>query len=684
MAQGRHAVKLAEAVEAKEDIDLPPTADIYWFVPGQLLLALAILVSASLFGLRAYRLYRLLRVGRSDDRLSNPSERARSFLVYVLGQRRLFLEFPAGLMHALIFWGFIVLTLGTLDILARAFGGSLPLLEDNPLFLLLQDVFAVLVLGAVAFAAYRRYVARVPRLLPSRDAAIILVLIFSLMVTLLGAEGFRLVDEGETATAWRPISSALAAVFGAAGITNPAAGVLYRLLWWSHVLLILGFLVYLPSSKHLHIITAAFNVFFRELGPMARLSPIDIESAEAFGLSRVEELTWKGLLDLYTCTECGRCTANCPANLTGKPLSPMHVILHLKENLFHRSAELLALPKPAGEVPPLAGHVIETEALWACTTCGACQYQCPVFIEHIPKIIEMRRELVLMESSFPTTLRSFFNNLERNGNPWEFPRTARGEWAEGLGIQTVAEGDRVEFLYWVGCAGAFDPRMRKVAIALARVLQAAGISFGILGNEEKCTGEAARRVGNEYLFQMLAQENIQTLKRYNIKRIITLCPHCYYTLKHEYPQFGGSFEVIHHTELLADLVERGRLRPERSLEKAVAYHDSCYLGRYHDIYQQPRRILSAIPGLRLVEMGWSRGRSFCCGGGGGRSWMEENIGRRVNQTRVEHALAVSADTVASACPYCLAMLEDGVRGKGVEDRMQVVDVAELLALSLGL
>jgi Fe-S oxidoreductase len=478
---------------------------------------------------------------------------------------------------------------------------------------------------------------------------------------------------------------------------------LYGAFWWVHLLTVFAFAVYIPSSKHLHIVAAAPNSYFRQEGPKGALPTIpNIEEAEHFGVGKLEQLSWKHLLDLYSCTQCGRCDRNCPALLSDKPLSPKELIQNLKYELFALGDELVAARKAGhnGEAlpdrTPLVGGVIADETLWSCTTCRWCVDACPVMIEHVPKIVEMRRYLVLEESRFPPEVIAVFNNLEKNGNPWQMSRSTRGDWAKELGVRTMAEvarsGDEIEVLYFVGCMGSYDQRNKKVATAVCKALQAAGVSFAILGKEEICNGDPARRIGNEYLYQMLAQENVETLNRYGVKKVLTACAHCFNTIKNEYPQFGGNYEVVHHTQFLTQLIASGRLKlsgegaailGQGAANGTVTYHDPCYMGRYNDVYEEPRRALKSLPlAGEVVEMQRSRRQSFCCGGGGGRSFMEESHGKRISGVRLDQARETGAGTIAAGCPFCITMFEDGIKTKGLASEMQVKDVSELIAAAI--
>lgn len=667
----------------------------YGFVPGWLLLLAVILVAVSLFSIRVRQLYRYMRLGPPEDRFGDNRERIRRFFEFVIGQGRLFRDPRAGAMHAAIFWGFLVITVGTVELLGRGLFGrfDIPLVSGQGYFLLALDLFQVAVIAAIAYAFYRRLVSRPRRLFFSGQALVILGLILGLMLTSFLAGAFRIAHDPAASTHWAPITAALGQAVRNTGITPGAAVVPYALFWWAHVCILFGFLVFIPYSKHLHIMTSPFNVYFSSTRPRGELPPIDFDTAEELGVSKIEDLSWKHVLDLYTCTECGRCDAACPATNTGKVLHPRSIILNLQHYLIDEAGARLTAGREggngsteggsAGELRPLLGDVISEQALWECTTCRACMQECPVFIEHVPKIVDMRRSLVMMESRFPPELNDMFRGLEMAGNPWQYSNESRGDWAEALEVPIFEDHipDDVEYLFWVGCYGSFDNRNKKVTMALARVLQRAGVKFGILGPREKCCGDPARRSGNEYLYQMLAQESVETLKEVGGRKIVTACAHCFNNLKNEFPQMGGQFEVVHHSELIAQLVESGRLRLDRPVEKTVTYHDPCYLGRYNGVYDPPRFVLDRIQGIKLLEMARSRDRSFCCGAGGARGFMEEEPGHRVNEARVAQAEETGAGTLAVSCPFCMNMFQDGIQGRGVGDRLAGEDVAELAELA---
>ncbi len=615
------------------------------------------------FGWLVYRKFSVLKKASPDNRFSDYGLRISNTISFFLGQKRLFdSQFRAvGLMHALIFWGFLVLMINSLNLLAEGFHFPFLIGDSFPVvfYLWVKDITEITVLAMVIAAAFRRFVLRPARTTLSWDANSILIMIAVLMVT-------DLVQAAETG------SPSPAGYFHA--ITGSSA-VLYNTCWWAHYVVLMAFLVYLPYSKHFHVVTAVFNVFF---GPVRKslLQPVDIETAEKFGVSSVEDFTWKDILDVYTCTECGRCQENCPAAISGKLLSPKKLNEELKHHLAAKEGAICSGAEWTGS--KLIGEVISEEVIWDCTTCRACEESCPILIEFVGRIVGMRRNLVLEESRFDKLLQTVFNNLENQGNPWGISSEDRLLWAEGLGLKTLAEDSSAEYLLWVGCAGAYDDQSKKVARANAELLKKAGVSFCVLGNEERCTGDLARRAGNEYLFSILAQMNIETMKGYGVKKIIASCPHCYNTLKNEYPQYGGDFEVIHSSEFLLKLIKEGKLIPSEQVKKKITYHDACYLGRHNGIYDAPRRILEAIPGIKLKEMDRSRNKALCCGAGGARMWLEETKGTRINHERLSDVSKTGAECVASSCPFCLTMLSDGIKEKELQSSISAADIAVLL------
>jgi Fe-S oxidoreductase len=653
------------------------------------LVAAVLLAAIGYFAVRSRRLYRILRLGPSENRFDHPLERLRGVAVYVGAHTRMFRNFYSGILHLFIFYGFIVL----LTAIVQAFGEgifpgfSLALIGGTTWLAFLQDLFGVLVLVGIAMATINRVLIRPRQFRESNelDAAIILGLITVIMVGMLGQNAARVAEGADPSGAWRPVSSALARVFNGLGWQGNSAIPAHESFYWIHILGVLAFLIYIPSSKHLHIAVAIPNIFFRKLGPKAgaALSPIDLEHAEHYGVNKVTQHSWKNLLDLYTCTECGRCQEQCPAFLTGKPLNPKMIIVDSRENLFKTVRDAPADQRRAPQqAQALIGDAIKEDEIWSCVACGACQQECPVLIEHVPKIIDMRRSLVLEESRFPREAQTALRSIEGQGNPYGLPRAQRASWAEGLGVKTVAERPDAEYLYFVGCAASYDEANKAVARAFVELLQKAGVDFAILGAGETCNGDPARRIGNEYLYQAQAQQNIEAMNGAGVKKVIATCPHCFNTIKNEFPQFGGKYEVIHHTELLAQLIREGRLKPSKAVEGKFTYHDSCYLGRWNGIYDPPREVVEAIPGAELVEIERHHKRGFCCGAGGGRMWMEEKIGKRINHERVDQTLRTQAPRVATACPFCLTMFRDGISAKGAGDRLQVQDLAQYLAASV--
>jgi Fe-S oxidoreductase len=649
-------------------------------VAGALALAAAIAVSGALFARRAKLLVGLLRLGKPVDRTGDVPRRARNEAEIVLGQRKLLQRLGPGLMHAAIFWGFIVLfpTIVMAMIGAVDRESTLPWLGHQGWFALLVDVFAVLVLIGVVAAVAIRKIQRPKRFEGSHlgEADLILAMIAGIVTTLLLWHASRIaLGLNEWPASWSPVSDALSGLFGDGDVTK----VLERVFVWAHVLIILSFLAYLPHSKHLHIATAAFNVYFAKTGPPGRLEPLRFDVPEEemrFGAGTVPDLTWKQMMDAFSCTECGRCQDVCPAWNTGKELSPKLLIMGLRDQVFADGPALLR-DVAAAEPSPLVPNAVTDNVVWDCVTCGACVHECPVSIEHVDHIVDLRRNLVMVDARFPSEAEPMLRDVERAGNPWGRAQTERADWAAALGVRILEPGEPApEVLYWVGCAASFDERARTAAESTAKLLQAAGVDFAILGPRESCTGDPARRMGNEYLFQAHAEQNVSTLNEAGVTKIVASCPHCFNTLGNEYGDFGGNYEVMHHTELIAELVRDGRLQP-RNDERPITYHDSCYLARHNDVRSDPRELVAAVGAP--IEMERSGKRTFCCGAGGAHMWMEER-GGQINEERAREAAETGAGTLAVACPFCTVMLDDGVRARG--DELRVVDVSTLIAESL--
>jgi Fe-S oxidoreductase len=653
-------------------------------VASAVALVAVVAIAGVLFARRALFIARLVRSGKPVDRVSDVPRQVGNETAIVLGQKKLLQRLVPGLVHAFIFWGFLVLFPTIFMAVAAIVERDEPLPASSPLgwlerqgwYALLVDVFAVLVLIGVVVALGIRKIQRPRRFEGSHlgEADLILALIAGIVTTLLLWHATLIaLGLNPWPADWSPVSDALSGLF----TNDTTTEVLERVFVWAHVLIILGFLAYLPHSKHLHIATAAINVFFGRTRAGGRLEPLDFESedeaAMRFGAGTVADLTWKQMLDAVSCTECGRCQDVCPAFATGKALSPKLLIMGIRDQLFAEGHTALA----GGELSPLVPNAVTDEVVWDCVTCGACVHECPVSIEHVDHIVDLRRNLVMVESRLPGDAESMLRDVERGGNPWGKPQAERASWAEGLGVRVLEPGDRPPaYLYWVGCAAAFDERARSAAISTTKLMLAAGLDVAILGPRESCTGDPARRAGNEYLFQSFAQANVETLNGAGVTKIVASCPHCFNTLANEYPDFGGHYEVVHHSELLADLVDRGRLAPTRG-ETSITYHDSCYLARHNDVLDAPRDIVARIG--RPLEMARSGKRTFCCGAGGAHMWMEER-GNQINEERAREAAATGADTLAVACPFCTVMLDDGVRQTGGE--LRVADISTLLVEAL--
>lgn len=659
------------------------------------LVLLAVAGAFTYFVLRARILVEMLQAVTKPgpNRLDRIPTRIAGLVTDVLLQSNVRRKFGPGIAHTLIFWGFIGITIGTLEMMVS---GIYPPLTLDLLgshvrrgYDFIGDLLSLGVLAGVAYGFFRRLVLRPKYLTNGRDALMILAITGGLMLSLILMNVFRIGGNPGLLLGHFPVSGTVFRILSLGQMDPGISFIGVETFYWCHLLLVLGFLCYIPNSKHLHILAAAPNVFLKHLGTPKAIEKTNLEdeNATSFGLSKISDLSWKNTLDLYSCTECGRCEEVCPADMTGKPLSPKRLVHDFKVELFAHKEKLLA--KKFDEIPhPVrADNGLTEDVFWACTSCRACEEACPVNIEQTNLIFETRKSLVLMESRFPPEMQTVFKNLENNFTPWAFPHDSRADWCRELGVKQMAEHPNPDVLYYVGCAGSFDDRAKKVATAIVSLLKKANVDFAILGKEEKCNGDPARRAGNEYLAQMLIKENVDTLNRYQPKKILTGCPHCFNTLKNEYPAFGAQYDVIHHTTFLADLIKEGKLKPKKNADTGeVTFHDSCYLGRWNDVYGDPRDILAAVPELNVVEMKRSKNKGLCCGAGGARMFMEENIGKRINVERTEEALATlganasgaGTKTIAAACPFCSTMLTDGVKSKEKQETVQVKDVAEIL------
>ena len=657
-----------------------------------ILMTLAILVALAFFARVMWVKVGVLLRAKPEARFDRIPDRIEQTIRIAFAQKKLFKEKAAGLMHALIFWGFLVLLVRSISLIGRAYDGGAfagnwtclwfwPALDHG--YTWLKDWTELVVLAMVTYAAFRRLVLKPARLTITPSGYRILGLIATLVVTdfLYDASRFASRVPGvEAELAHAPVGAVVARwLEGASGLQA-----LGTAMYWLHIATLLFFLNELPRSKHFHVITSIPNVFFSKLEPPGAIRPIlDLENQETFGVSKPTELTWKQILDGYSCTECGRCSVNCPAHLSGKPLNPKLLICDIRDFVKKHEARILKGEEiPEGE--PTLVDAVQEDVIWSCTTCRSCEENCPVTITHVDKIVDLRRYLTLMEGKVNPEVATAMKNLENKGNPWGLSSGERGAWVADLGVPFLSEKGSAEYLYFMGCFAAYDDRNQRVARAFMKLMQKAGVDFAVLGPEEQCCGDPARRLGNEYLFQMQAQAMIETFKGYGVRRVVTACPHCMNTIRHEYAQFGGDFEVLHHSEMLVRLLRDGRLEVPRD-EKAerFVFHDSCYLGRYNGVYDAPREVLSACAGLDLAEVPRSRENGMCCGAGGGLMFREEKIGQRMNQVRLKQLVEAGAPEIASACPFCLIMLRDGVNELGWEERLRTQDIAEVLARRIG-
>lgn len=699
------------------------TREIFWNISGHQLLYGLLVPTVAAFVWGSYRRYVLWRVGGSDARFDHPWLRARNVLLYAAAQWRVLYDRYSGIFHLALSWGMVVLFIGTVVVMLQADFGLR--MMYGPFYLYFMswtlDAFGILTAAGLGLALFKRYALRPERLGRKPDDWAIPTALLVIVLTGFTLEGLRILATDDPWAGWSPGGALVAALFRALGTDKEMAGLIHRATWWFHLVLAYGFVAYIPYSKLAHVFTSTANIFCASLEPKGVLKPIDLENAPVLGVARLSDFSWKQLFDLDACTECGRCQDACPAYRSGKPLSPKQLILDLRAELrregpkvapgwrprrpFSPEKAKAAAPQQSAcaqaeaVLPEIVGKGVAADAIWSCTTCRACMEECPVLVEHVPKVVDLRRYQVMEKVDFPETLQDALRSLETRAHPYRGTSVSRLDWTRDLGVEVpivgrpLANGQMpvVDVLLWVGCTGALDERNTKVVRALTRLLAAAGVRFGVLGQAEKCCGDPARRVGNEFLFENLARENIATLEALGVGEIVTACPHCLNTLKNEYAQFGASFTVYHHSQFLARLVALGRLRlqPQASSTAGVGpattqatlttFHDPCYLGRYNGVFTEPRALLREGCGLATVEMAGHHRHSLCCGGGGGRAWAEET-GQRISHLRVEQAEKTGASIVATACPFCLMMIDDAVKVRGSD--LRALDVAELLLQGL--
>jgi len=669
---------------------LLPSREVFWNIPYSYIIYILAAVAVAFLVFSIYRRYKLWHLGKPENYSENISKRIQVFIrttiVDALAHRRFLRDPYPGIMHLTIFWGCLILLLAAAIDAATHYSNRHVIGSLYLWFSLIVDIAGLLVLIGMIMAAYRRYIWKPKRLNTILDDGIVMALIIVILITGFMVEGLRQaateVNIHPDWAVWSPGGFVFAKVF--AGMSQSSLLSWHRFLWWFHSVLVIGAIIYfaLVFSKLQHIVVSPLNVFFRSLGPVGAPIPIDIENAETFGVGDIKDFTWKQLLDLDACTNCGRCQDVCPAWTTDKPLSPRKVVQDLKGHMLKAANNQVI---QSDNAPTLVDEAPGEAEIWSCTTCGACQEVCPVYVEHILKIIDLRRNLVLVHNRMPESAQVMLRNMQSRGHPWSGAQSLRlrADWISGQELKILAEGDNANTLFWVGCTGALVERNVEATLSMTRVLKAAGVDFGVLGDAETCCGDPARRAGYEFQFQLMAEQNIETFKSHNIKEIITTCPHCYNTIKNEYSRYGGDFKVVHYTQLIADLIRQGKLKLTNELNSILTYHDPCYLGRYNRVYLEPRRILQAIPKAKLEEMGRSRSNSFCCGGGGGHMWVEEQPGTtKINQMRIEDVLKTGAEAVVTACPYCLQMFEESIEHKDIKDSLKVKDLVELVEVAM--
>jgi Fe-S oxidoreductase len=650
------------------------------------------LAAMGFLGENIHRLISYLKTAKQENKTDRILDRIKKTLNVALFQSKIMRDPVAGPIHAGIFWGFLVLMFSAASSIMEGFGVRHFFDFMGPVWTLITlstDIFIPVVIVAVIWAAQRRFILKEKRLQvegEAGEAALILTMIFTIVTSLMLENAANIKMGIDAQHALRPFAGIIAGFLSA-----DIAPYIHEVGFWLHIGVIMAFMNFLPYSKHLHVYTSIPNVFISSIEYPNKLEKMNFEDENLtkYGIVDIDDLNWKSMMDGYSCTHCGRCTSVCPANLTGKQLDPREIIVQVRERTFD-IGDILVKKQKFGEDVELSeieqqklaktfvGEYQNIDAIWQCTTCGACMQECPVSIEHVPVIVGMRRNLAMMEANFSPELQTTFGNLETNSTPWAFSSAERADWAEGLEIPTAADTPDFDILFWVGCAGSYDDRAKKISVAFSKLMQKAGVNFAILGTEEACNGDVARRAGNEYLANMLITMNMETLTRYNVKKIVTICPHCFNTFRNEYKDFGGEFEVVHHTEFLNQLIKDGKLTIKAGSKMEIAYHDSCYLGRYNDVYEAPRNVIESVPGLNILEADRHHDRGLCCGAGGGQMFMEETEGKRVNIERTEELLATGATTIAANCPFCMTMISDGVKSKDKDEEVKVLDIAEIL------
>jgi Fe-S oxidoreductase len=683
---------------------MSPVSATYFGISGYVIFWVMFLITMGLFVPRMFFLYRLMLLGKPENRFDRMGERIKNMFSVVIPQwctlKSVTSKDLAGIGHAVMFWGFSFFLLSYILLIGLGEGLGLRSFimggDFETVFLSILDIAAVLVMISMIWAAIRRYIVRPPRLEISIEAGFIMFLVFFLMVLHLCIESFAFAAAGET-SGWPPVTTAIASYLTGTGIPKDTLIAISHGAWWLHYTVILIFTIYIPRSKHLHVLASAFNVLFSSLDRKVVLEPIPLEALEAMesegsadlGVSKLQDLKWKDILDTYACAKCGRCHVSCPAQASGKTLSPREFLRHIKDHLLEDGPALLkgnGAQPPEGQGKNLIGDVVTEDEIWACTTCGACQEVCPVNIEHIRKLILMRQNLVLVQNKMPDSAQLMLRNMQTRGNPWAGAQSLRlrGDWTNDLGLKILGETEEtVDTLFFVGCTGALIDRNVLATISLVKVLQTAGVNFAVLGEAEPCCGDPARRSGYEFQFQISAEENIELFKNYGIKKVITSCPHCYNALKNEYPQYGSEVEVVHYTEMLPELISSGKLKLTNQIDTLMTYHDPCYLSRYNEVFKEPRKIIENIPKTRFKDMERSKTTTFCCGGGGAHMWIEEQHGTtKINHIRMDEVIQTGAQTVVTSCPFCLQMLEEGIEQKGVKETLKAKDLIEVVEAAM--